>query len=503
MNTNTNPAFNATFDNRHSPLPNSAPSVEPLRALCDSSPVSDLGVGTSDLPNTSAFDPRPSAFTPVQDDYLQLSPLGLFPHARGFQNVDRPALEGLVKNFNSFFARLGRRFAGVPFYVGHPDVRGLENMYPDRKAYGWIMELEVREDGLYGRPKWSKAGRELIADGHYKFLSPYWSAERAGDHQGRTVFRPTNLISVGLTNEPNLPVLPLANAADGDGGAAGANLLGEPLELGAKAEGGEDGEVLNPKSEVRDREEGKVERRLPNAELSGGTRSIGGTSYASPGGERGVTTGGKVESRGATDEVNRSGNSPIDNLHSPLPNSPSHFARRTSHLKSPSALDPRPSTLENSLCPQCLRGEPSPSESSPATSDLDLRISQLESSLCNSLEASISDFDLRISNLEERFLGSLLDRAVAETRISPAERGRWRDALKADFENVSQELANARPRLNLSSRAESLPLRHGAPGHFEQKQRQMLALVNEKMRATGVSYHRAWVEARAEMPGLF
>jgi hypothetical protein len=91
----------------------------------------------------NSFDIRPSDFalsSPLED-YIQLSPLGLFPHARGLQQVDKTSLETLVKNFNSFFARLGRHFAGLPFYVGHPDVRGFENTYTDRKAYGWIMDL--------------------------------------------------------------------------------------------------------------------------------------------------------------------------------------------------------------------------------------------------------------------------------------------------------------------------------------------------------------------------
>jgi hypothetical protein len=161
------------------------------------------------------FELRTSTFDIVQplDGYIQLSPLGVFPHHRGLQNVDKTALEEIVKNFKSFFARLGRRFAGLPFYVGHPDVEGYDSA-SDRKAYGWIMDLEAREDGLYGRTKWSDAGRNLIGSGHYKFLSPTWNVAKIGEQNGRAVFRPTHLISVGLTNQPNLPVQPLANSED-------------------------------------------------------------------------------------------------------------------------------------------------------------------------------------------------------------------------------------------------------------------------------------------------
>ena len=89
-----------------------------------------------------------NSFTIEQSEFLQLSPIGVFHHTRGLQQVDASALAALAKNFNSFIARLGRRFAGIPFYIGHPDVPGFESIYPDRKAYGWIMNVEVREDGL-------------------------------------------------------------------------------------------------------------------------------------------------------------------------------------------------------------------------------------------------------------------------------------------------------------------------------------------------------------------
>lgn len=150
-------------------------------------------------------------FSLVQGDWIQITPLGNFPHARGLQRVDKVAIEKMANAFNSTLAKLARRFGGVPFYVGHPDVRGLGNEYTDKKAYGWINALESREDGLYGQVKWNAAGTELVANAHYKFFSPYWDAEEIGQEGGKRVFRPVKLMSVGLTNEPNIPVLPLTN----------------------------------------------------------------------------------------------------------------------------------------------------------------------------------------------------------------------------------------------------------------------------------------------------
>src|SRR5436190_9898741 len=99
---------------------------------------------------TNNINRQPSTFRLERplEDYIQISPVGVFPHALGIQKIDKEALGTLVRNFNSFLARLGRRFAGLPFYIGHPDVSGFENTYTDRKAYGWIMDLALRDDGL-------------------------------------------------------------------------------------------------------------------------------------------------------------------------------------------------------------------------------------------------------------------------------------------------------------------------------------------------------------------
>jgi hypothetical protein len=152
-----------------------------------------------------------TVFTLLQGDWIQISPPGDFPHGQGIQRVDGDAIGAITRHFNSLPARLGRLFVGVPFYIGHPDVPSLAREYPDRKAYGWIQEVEAREDGLVAKVKWSDEGRTLLEQGHYKFLSPYWEADEIATEQGRKIFRPKRLISVGLTNQPNIPVLPLAN----------------------------------------------------------------------------------------------------------------------------------------------------------------------------------------------------------------------------------------------------------------------------------------------------
>ena len=148
--------------------------------------------------------------------WIQLTPFGEFRHRQGLQRVDRAAAEAMTAHFKSFWSRLGRAFGGLPFYVGHPDVPELAGPQPDPRARGWIMDLEARADGLYAQVRWTEEGRRMIQDRQFKFYSPYWQVETIGQEAGLPLFRPVRLISAGLTNQPNLPVLPLANQSKAD-----------------------------------------------------------------------------------------------------------------------------------------------------------------------------------------------------------------------------------------------------------------------------------------------
>ena len=139
------------------------------------------------------------------DHWFQVSPFGRFPHRVGMQVFDRQAANSIVARFRSARDRLARLWRGLPVFVGHPDMD--PKTYPDHRKYGSIRELEVRADGLWARPRWSRAGREIVNDEHYDFQSPLWNMEPVPDEPG--AFRPVELISVGLTNRPNIPGKPV------------------------------------------------------------------------------------------------------------------------------------------------------------------------------------------------------------------------------------------------------------------------------------------------------
>ncbi len=148
---------------------------------------------------------------PTQEPWLLLARYGDHPHAHGLQRFTRKAAQQIVAVFDSLLGRLKRAFGGLPIYIGHPDdpeFRGSVG-HSDTRAYAWIAALEAREDGLYIRPKWSEAGAALLQNAHYKFLSPRWKLRSLGEG----AWEPVELISVGLTNTPNIAGPAIANAA--------------------------------------------------------------------------------------------------------------------------------------------------------------------------------------------------------------------------------------------------------------------------------------------------
>jgi phage I-like protein len=69
-------------------------------------------------------------------------------------------------------------------------------------ARGWIVEMQLRDDGIWGRVEWTASGRALMEDKAYRGISPVLVAEKEG---GRVV----KLLRAALTNDPNLTLTTL------------------------------------------------------------------------------------------------------------------------------------------------------------------------------------------------------------------------------------------------------------------------------------------------------
>jgi phage I-like protein len=85
------------------------------------------------------------------------------------------------------------------------------------EAFGWIGALRVDDDlGLMAEVNWTGLGAEAVEDRRFRYVSPVFEVDLEGDD----VAVPTLLVSVALTNKPNLPVRCVANRAQPPGATA-------------------------------------------------------------------------------------------------------------------------------------------------------------------------------------------------------------------------------------------------------------------------------------------
>jgi len=166
------------------------------------------------------------------DGWLKIAPWGDHPNSVGLQRVQKEDGDAMVAAFNSLVGKAGRMFRGVPIFVGHPDRD--PNRYPDKRRYGKITALESRADGLYAKPAFNDLGERVIEQGHYLYNSPVWALKREGG-----VVRPIELLSIGLTNEPNIKGEPWAkNEVEPGDTAANGDSPGHPFRGNQYTDGG-------------------------------------------------------------------------------------------------------------------------------------------------------------------------------------------------------------------------------------------------------------------------
>lgn len=69
-------------------------------------------------------------------------------------------------------------------------------------AAGWVKALEIRAGAIWGRTEWTPAGAASVANREYRYISPVFYYDKP---TGRIV----QLLSIGLTNRPNLRLMAL------------------------------------------------------------------------------------------------------------------------------------------------------------------------------------------------------------------------------------------------------------------------------------------------------
>jgi len=141
-------------------------------------------------------------FTHPADDWYQIEAKGEHPNARAklVQIIDDQACKAMADAFNREAAKPG--FAGMLIDIEH--FKHDDNK--ETRAYGWLMKLENRADGLYGQIRWSGTGKKAVDDGDYRFFSTEYDVkDLAVLNKGESPkkVRPMKLDGLTLTNVNN------------------------------------------------------------------------------------------------------------------------------------------------------------------------------------------------------------------------------------------------------------------------------------------------------------
>jgi len=149
-----------------------------------------------------------NGFVIAGDGWVQVTPCGEFPHSGAgvTQVVDREACDRIAAEFNG--RKADPNFPGVLVDFDHFSL----DTDKSSEAAGWITELEARVTGLWARVRWSDSGLAAVQGGRFRLVSPVFPAPDACEDLGSGRIRPVKLVSVALTNEPNIKgARPIAN----------------------------------------------------------------------------------------------------------------------------------------------------------------------------------------------------------------------------------------------------------------------------------------------------
>ena len=124
----------------------------------------------------------------VIPDTIHLIPIGQWEHdVYGPILITASDIREFVQNFNAKIRK------GVPITAGH---EGFEEL----PAKGWIVEVEARDTGLWGKVEWNEGGIESLSDKEFKFFSPEFYRDYE-DPQTHQIYR--NVLTGGaLTKSP-------------------------------------------------------------------------------------------------------------------------------------------------------------------------------------------------------------------------------------------------------------------------------------------------------------
>ncbi len=135
-------------------------------------------------------------------EWLHLLPATEFTGVDGRGPYAKPDNEALI----ALFKKEGLR---LPVDENHSiDLAGKQG-HPS-PARGWIVDLQSREDGLWGRVEWTDEGGKIVAGKSYGYLSPVFL------HGQTKPYKVAKMLRVALTNDPNLSQLKSLHSKEDD-----------------------------------------------------------------------------------------------------------------------------------------------------------------------------------------------------------------------------------------------------------------------------------------------
>lgn len=143
----------------------------------------------------------PAATAPEQgDNWIKLIPAGRFRLRDGrggdLNAGDQAAMQAVVDRTRAYFGS-----TDLMVDYDHELVRA-QKEGGRAEAAGWIKELQVRADGIYGRVEWTAAAAQKIRDRAYRYISPWFQALKDG--------RIHQLLNAALVNMPALDLEAIA-----------------------------------------------------------------------------------------------------------------------------------------------------------------------------------------------------------------------------------------------------------------------------------------------------
>jgi hypothetical protein len=140
--------------------------------------------------------------------WAHITPLGEFEHAGAgvVQVIDAEAAKAMVEDFKEKAS--ADNFPGLLVDFDH---FSMDTDKPSEAA-GWICDLRHDNKGVWAQVRWTDKGKESVEGGVYRLVSPVFPKPSLCESLGDNRIRPREIVSVALTNEPNIKgAQPLTN----------------------------------------------------------------------------------------------------------------------------------------------------------------------------------------------------------------------------------------------------------------------------------------------------